>query len=401
MARLLINADTCTGCEACVSSCPFGALSMKEGVAVVDEKCNFCGACVDVCPVGAIKLEKEEKAVTIDTSAYKDVWIFIEHEFGKISTVSFELLGEGRKLAEALGCKLCAMLLCDKDMVDGFAKEAIAYGAEKVYVKESPLLKVYRTDPFVRAATELIKKYKPEIVLFGATTQGRDFAGAVATTLETGLTADCTGLDIDPETKYLRQTRPAFGGNIMATILDYPNYRPQMATVRPKVFPMPNRDDSRKGEIICEPLEMKEDEVRTKILEFIKGSEAVNLADAEIIVSGGRGVGGPEGFKPIRELAELLGGAVGASRAAVDSGWISYEHQVGQTGRTVRPKIYIACGISGSIQHQAGMKTSDVIVAINKDPEAPIFKIATYGIVGDLFTVLPMLKEEFKKRLGR
>lgn len=401
MARLLINADTCTGCEACVPSCPFGALSMKEGVAVVDEKCNFCGACVDVCPVGAIKLEKEEKAVTIDTSAYKDVWIFIEHEFGKISSVSFELLGEGRKLADALGCKLCAMLLCDKDMVDGFAKEAIAYGAEKVYVKESPLLKVYRTDPFVRAATELIKKYKPEIVLFGATTQGRDFAGAVATTLETGLTADCTGLDIDPETKYLRQTRPAFGGNIMATILDYPNYRPQMATVRPKVFPMPNRDDSRKGEIICEPLEMKEDEVRTKILEFIKGSEAVNLADAEIIVSGGRGVGGPEGFKPIRELAELLGGAVGASRAAVDSGWISYEHQVGQTGRTVRPKIYIACGISGSIQHQAGMKTSDVIVAINKDPEAPIFKIATYGIVGDLFTVLPMLKEEFKKRLGR
>ncbi len=401
MARLLINTDTCTGCEACVPSCPFGALSMKEGVAVVDEKCNFCGACVDVCPVGAIKLEKEEKAVTIDTSEYKDVWIFIEHEFGKISTVSFELLGEGRKLADALGCKLCAMLLCDKDMVDGFAKEAIAYGAEKVYVKESPLLKVYRTDPFVRAATELIKKYKPEIVLFGATTQGRDFAGAVATTLETGLTADCTGLDIDPETKYLRQTRPAFGGNIMATILDYPNYRPQMATVRPKVFPMPNRDDSRKGEIICEPLEMKEDEVRTKILEFIKGSEAVNLADAEIIVSGGRGVGGPEGFKPIRELAELLGGAVGASRAAVDSGWISYEHQVGQTGRTVRPKIYIACGISGSIQHQAGMKTSDVIVAINKDPEAPIFKIATYGIVGDLFTVLPMLKEEFKKRLGR
>jgi electron transfer flavoprotein alpha subunit len=356
---------------------------------------------VDVCPVGAITLEKEEKAVTIDTSAYKDVWIFVEHEFGKISSVVFELLGEGKKLAEALGCKVCAMLLCDKDMVDTFAKEAIAYGAEKVYVKESPLLKVYRTDPFVRAATELIRKYKPEIVLFGATTLGRDFAGAVATTLETGLTADCTGLDIDPETKYLRQTRPAFGGNIMATILDYPNYRPQMATVRPKVFPMPPRDDSRLGEIIREPLEMSEDEVRTKILEFIKGAEAVNLADAEIIVSGGRGVGGPEGFKPIRELAELLGGAVGASRAAVDSGWISYEHQVGQTGRTVRPKIYIACGISGSIQHQAGMKTSDVIVAINKDPEAPIFKIATYGIVGDLFTVLPMLKEEFKKRLGR
>ncbi|MGQ9507887.1 MAG: FAD-binding protein [Thermodesulfobacteriota bacterium] len=401
MARLIIDQNLCTGCESCIPACPFGALSMKEGIAVVDEKCTFCGACVDVCPVSAITLEKEEKEVTIDTSAYKDVWIFIEHEFGKVSGVSFELLGEGRKLASALGCKLCGMLFADSEVAEPFAKEAIAYGAEKVYMVESPLFKIYRTDPYAKAAVDLIRKYKPEIVLFGATTQGRDFAGTVATTLEVGLTADCTGLDIDPETKYLRQTRPAFGGNIMATILDYPNYRPQMATVRPKVFPMPERDDSRKGEIIREPLQMTDEQVRTKVLEFIKGTETVNLADAEIIVSGGRGVGGPEGFKPIRELAEVLGAAVGASRAAVDSGWISYEHQVGQTGRTVRPKIYIACGISGSIQHQAGMKTSEVIVAINKDPEAPIFKIATYGIVGDLFTVVPMLKEEFKKRLDR
>jgi electron transfer flavoprotein alpha subunit len=187
----------------------------------------------------------------------------------------------------------------------------------------------------------------------------------------------------------------------MATILDYPNYRPQMSTVRPKVFAMPSRDDSRKGEIIRETLQMSEDQIRTRIVEFLRGAEAVNLVDAEIIVSGGRGVGGPEGFKPIRELAQVLAAAVGASRAAVDSGWIPYEHQVGQTGRTVRPKIYIACGISGSIQHQAGMKTSDIIVAINKDPEAPIFKIATYGVVGDLFTVVPMLAQEFKKRLGR
>jgi len=374
---------------------------MKEGVAVVDEKCTFCGACVDVCPVSAITLEKEEKAVTIDVAAYKDVWIFIEHESGKVSNVAFELLGEGRKLADALGCKLCGMLFADKDVVEKFAKEATAYGAEKVYVMESPVLKDYRTDSYARAAVDLIRKYKPEIVLFGATTQGRDFAGTVATTLEAGLTADCTGLEIDPETKYLKQTRPAFGGNIMATILDYPNYRPQMSTVRPKVFAMPPRDDSRKGEIIKETLQMTEDQIRTKILEFIKGAETVNLVDAEIIVSGGRGVGGPEGFKPVRELAQALGAAVGASRAAVDSGWIPYEHQVGQTGRTVRPKIYIACGISGSIQHQAGMKTSDVIVAINKDPEAPIFKLATYGIVGDLFTVLPLLAQEFRKRLGR
>jgi len=401
MAKLLIDKDTCTGCESCVSACPFGALSMKEGIAAVDEKCTFCGACVDVCPASAITLEKEEKAVTIDTAAYKDVWIFIEHEFGKVSNISFELLGEGRKLAGSLGCKLCGILFADHEVADSFSKEAIAYGAEKVYVMESPLFKVYRTDPYARAAVDLIREYKPEIVLFGATTQGRDFAGTVATTIEVGLTADCTGLDIDPETKYLKQTRPAFGGNIMATILDYPNYRPQMSTVRPKVFPMPPRDDSRKGEIIRETLQMTEEQVRTKVLEFIKGAETVNLVDAEIIVSGGRGVGGPEGFKPIRELAEVLGAAVGASRAAVDSGWVPYEHQVGQTGRTVRPKIYIACGISGSIQHQAGMKTSEVIVAINKDPEAPIFKIAALGIVGDLFTVVPLLKDEFKKRLSR
>ncbi len=399
MARLLIDKETCTGCEACVSACPFGALSMKEGIAAVDEKCTFCGACVDVCPVSAITLEKDERAVTIDISEYKDVWVFIEHEQGKVSSVSFELLGEGRKLADALGCKVCGMLFGSK--IDDYIKEAIAYGAEKVYVTESPLLEDYRTDPFACAAINFIKKYKPEIVIFGATTQGRDFAGTVATTLGAGLTADCTGLDIDPETKYLKQTRPAFGGNIMATILDYPNYRPQMSTVRPKVFPMPSRDDSRKGEVIREPLPMTEDQIRTKVLELIKGAEAVNLADAEIIVSGGRGIGNAENFKIIRELAGVLGAAVGASRAAVDAGWIPYEHQVGQTGRTVRPKIYIACGISGSIQHQAGMKTSDIIVAINKDPEAPIFKIATYGIVGDLFTVIPMVKEEFKKRLGR
>jgi electron transfer flavoprotein alpha subunit/NAD-dependent dihydropyrimidine dehydrogenase PreA subunit len=401
MADLLIDKDTCTGCEACIPSCPFGALAMAEGKAVVNEKCTFCGACVDVCPVSAITLEKDEKTGGVDAGAYKNVWVFIEHDRGKVSSVSFELLGQGRKLANDLGYQLCGMLLCDSEQTEGFIKEAVAYGAERVYVMESPLLKTYRTDPFACGATALIQKYKPEIVLFGGTTQGRDFAGNVATTLGAGLTADCTGLDIDPETKFLRQTRPAFGGNIMAVILDYPQFRPQMATVRPKVFPMPARDDSRKGEVLRESLPMTEDQVRTKVLDFIRGAEAINLVDAEIIVSGGRGVGNADNFKVVKRLADALGAAVGASRAAVDSGWISYEHQVGQTGRTVRPKIYIAAGISGAIQHQAGMRTSDIIIAINKDPEAPIFKISTYGIIGDLFTVLPMLTEEFKKRLGR
>ena len=399
MARLLIDEDACTGCEACVEECPYGALEMKDDVATVNEKCTFCGACIDVCPVEAIVLEKEEKGVEgLDISDYKDVWVFIEHKRGRIANVSFELLGEGRKLVDALGCKLSGMLLGDG--VEECAREAIKHGADKVYLTESPILKEYRTDAYTAGAVNLIKQYKPEIVIFGATTQGRDFAGTIATTICTGLTADCTGLDIDPETKLLRQTRPAFGGNIMATILCQ-NHRPQMATVRPKVFAMPEKDDSRTGEIIREGLPIGEDKVRTKILEFLQVDQTVNLLDAEIIVSGGRGLGGSEKFPVIRELAKVLGGAVGASRAAVDAGWIPYEHQVGQTGRTVRPKIYIACGISGAIQHQAGMKTSEIIVAINKDPEAPIFKIATYGIVADLFQAVPMLTQEFKKRLGR
>ncbi len=399
MPKLIIDKETCTGCGECIEVCPYDALSLEGDVAVVNEKCTFCGACVeDVCPVDAIVLEREEKKAGVDTGEYKNVWALIEHERGKVANVSFELLGKGRELADSLECRLCGMLIGNE--VEPFAQEAFAYGAETVYLAESPLLEDYRTEPYAAAAVSLIQKYKPEVVLFGATTQGRDFAGSVATALETGLTADCTGLDIDDEKKLLRQTRPAFGGNIMATIL-CEAHRPQMATVRPKVFPMPQKDESRKGEIIRESLQLTEDQIHTRVLEFVKGAEMVNLMDAEIIVSGGRGLGGPEQFKVIRDFADVLGAAVGSSRAAVDSGWIPYEHQVGQTGKTVRPKIYFACGISGAIQHQAGMKTSDIIIAINKDPEAPIFKIATYGIVGDLFEVLPKLTEEFKARLGK
>jgi len=245
-----------------------------------------------------------------------------------------------------------------------------------------------------------VRLYKPEIFLLGASSRGRDLAGSVATDLYTGLTADCTGLTIDPEKGLLVQTRPAFGGNIMAMII-CPNRRPQMASVRHRVFEQPAADRRRSGQIIPVPLPLAEDRITTRVLDFIEEVDKVNLADAKVIVSGGRGVGGPKGFEPLRELAHALGGTIGASRSAVDAGWISYAHQVGQTGRTVRPDLYIACGISGAVQHQAGMKTARVIVAINKNPEAPIFNSAHYGIVGDIFQIVPALTAAFRKKLNR
>ncbi|MCK4591543.1 MAG: electron transfer flavoprotein subunit alpha/FixB family protein, partial [Candidatus Latescibacteria bacterium] len=326
------------------------------------------------------------------------VWVFIEHEDSQVVHVSLELLGKGRELADKLSTYLSAVLLGAD--ISPIVQQLFKFDIDRVYCIEDPVLKGYRTDSYVVAASSLVRKYKPEIILAGATTTGRDFASALATELETGLTADCTELDIDLEKGLLVQTRPAFGGNIMATIL-CPHHRPQMATVRPKVMEMPKLVDSKQGEVIQESLRLSEDQILTKIVDFIPSTETVNLADAQIIVSGGRGLGGAENFGLMEELADVLGAAVGASRAAVDADWISYPHQVGQTGRTVRPRVYFACGISGAIQHQAGMKTSEIIVAINKDPDAPIFDIATYGIVGDLFEIVPLLTQQFKKRLGK
>jgi electron transfer flavoprotein alpha subunit len=284
--------------------------------------------------------------------------------------------------------------------VEKIAQEAIAYGADRVFLVEDPTLAHYRTDPYATVMADLVRRHKPEILVMGASSRGRDLAGSVATQLVTGLTADCTELDIEPGSRLLRQTRPAFGGNIMATIL-CPNHRPQMATVRHRVFGVPEKDASRQGQIVHERALLTEDEIASRVIDFITEEEDVNLADARIIVSGGRGVKGPEGFAPIRELAQVLAGAVGSSRAAVDAGWIPYAHQVGQTGRTVRPDLYIACGISGAIQHLAGMRTSKVIVAINRDREAPIFSVAHYGIIGDLFEVVPALTAAFRKKLNR
>ena len=325
----------------------------------------------------------------------RNVWVFIEVVRGKIKGVSLELLGQGRKMADDLGEKLVAIIPGNE--IEDFAKMAIHYGADEAIVVDQKELKDYSTDGYTKAMCTLIKKYNPAVLLIGATNNGRDLGPRVSSRMQTGLTADCTELGVDSETRLVKWTRPAFGGNLMATIL-CPDHRPQIGTVRPGVFKKPEEDTGRKGEIIHETVEFGPDEIRTRIVEVITeaGGADVNLEEAEIIVSGGRGVGGPEGFEVLKELADEIGAQIGASRAAVDSGWISSLHQVGQTGKSVEPKIYIACGISGAIQHVAGMSSSDVIIAINKDPDAPIFNIADYGIVGDLFEIIPELTKRIR-----
>jgi electron transfer flavoprotein alpha subunit len=400
MALLIIDRELCIGCEACVDACAFDAIHLDEqDIAVANDNCTACGACIDECPTEALRLPAAEAPiiVTPDLDAYEGVWFWAEQFEGQAGSISWEMAGKGRQLADELGVALTACVLGSG--VEHIAQEAVSYGADRAFLVDDPTLGTYRTDPYAAVMVDLVERYKPEILIMGASSRGRDLAGSIATRLVTGLTADCTGLEIDPETRQLRQTRPAFGGNIMATIL-CPNHRPQMATVRHRVFEVPGKDPTRKGQVVRERALMAEDEIAAKVIDFLVEEENVNLADARIIVSGGRGVKGPEGFEPVRELAQVLGGAVGASRAAVDAGWIPYAHQVGQTGRTVRPDLYVACGISGAIQHLAGMRTAKVIVAINRDPEAPIFEVAHYGIVGDLFEVVPALTEAFRRKLG-
>ena len=329
----------------------------------------------------------------------KDLWVFVEtNEDGTAKNVGIELLTPGKMMAGKQGGALVAVVIGSG--VDEAVKAANEHGADKIIVVDGPEFKHYTTDAYAIALCTLVEKYGPTSMLIGATNNGRDLGPRVSCRLHTGLTADCTALDIDEETGNVAWTRPAFGGNLMATII-CPNHRPQIGTVRPGVFKKGDVVEA-KAEIMKEDLHVAEDQIRTQVIELIKemGGENVDLEGAEIIVSGGRGVGGPEGFDTIKALADVLGATVGASRAAVDAGWIAHAHQVGQTGKTVGPKLYIACGISGAIQHLAGMSGSDVIVAINKDPDAPIFDVADYGVVGNLFEVLPVLVDEIKKVHG-
>ncbi|MDD5926650.1 MAG: FAD-binding protein [Firmicutes bacterium] len=414
--------DKCIGCGLCFKSCPYDAFEFEpyDGnklgkVAKVNAKCSFCNQCLTACKFGAIQEKKQDAAV--DLSAYKHIWVFAEQRQGKIQNVALELIGEGKRLAKDISddTQLCAVLIGNK--IDHLAQECFEYGADKVYMVQDPLLENYTTDGYTKVMKQLIDEYKPEIVLYGATHIGRDFAPRIAARCNTGLTADCTHLDVkvskyiefakanttldtstldpnDPSTG-IKQTRPAFGGNLMATII-CPKTRPQMSTVRPGVMQKQERVPGAKGEVVNVKPDIKASDIRIEIKDIVKSmKEMVSLTDAKIICSGGRGLGDASGFELIQKFADKVGGVVGSSRAAVDAGWIDHSHQVGQTGTTVKPEIYFACGISGAIQHLAGMQTSNCIVAINKDPDAPIMEIADYAIVGDLYKVIPEIIAEW------
>jgi electron transfer flavoprotein alpha subunit len=395
--KAIIDEEKCVACEECVEVCPVEAIEVVDEMAQVDDTCNLCGLCVDACEYEAISMPEAEAVQTDDIESYQGVWVVAEHHNGKVHSVSFELLSVGRDLADKLEVELSAVLMGDQ--LQEVAKQLIGYGADRVCLAEDPALDPFNDESHSKVLTEMIQQKKPDILLAGATAMGRSFIPRVAVAVETGLTADCTGLDIG-EDGLLYQTRPAFGGNVMATIL-CPNRRPQMATVRPMVMKKRAFDEKRQG--VVEPFTPSQEAItsRVKVLDtVIQEQETVRLAEADVVVTGGRGLQKAENFDVIEELALLLDGAVGATRSVVDEGWVPYSHQVGQTGKTVSPKLYMACGVSGAIQHVVGMQGSEIIVAVNRDPEAPIFDIVNYGVVADLFEFLPAFVKKLKEERG-
>jgi len=382
--------DKCVGCKACFVACPYGAIEFVEKKAVITDKCTLCGACKESCRFSAIVSEMDYRQGS-DLSRYEGMWVFAEQRYGKLKPVSLELLGKARELAARLNAKVTSVLFGYN--IGFLARDLIAYGADQVLMMDEEWLGDSNDRFYGELMTDLVKEHKPEIVLVGATSKGRSLAPYISSSLKTGLTADCTGLSIDDE-GLLVQTRPAFGGNLMAEIV-CPHNRPQMATVRPKVFKPLEPDYEKRG--IITRIQKEPIEGLVKLIRNIDNAEGQSLTDAEIIVSVGRGIGSAANIRLAGELADALGGVLASSRPLVDMGWMPYSRQVGQTGKTVAPRIYIACGISGAIQHLAGLADIDTIIAINQDPEAPIFKVANYGIVADVKEFLPLLTEKIKQ----
>jgi electron transfer flavoprotein alpha subunit len=384
-----INRELCDGCETCISACAYDAIDMTDETASINDNCIVCGLCIPACPMEAIS--RDVKRVDIDPSEWSGIWVFAEMDRRGIKKVTLELLGEAKRLSQTRDTHVTALLFGYG--LAPYSNLLFRHGADRIYLLDDQRLESFSLDYYSSLLVRAVQRYRPEILLMGATTNGRLLAPSVAVKLGTGLTADCTELSITPEGE-LKQTRPAFGGNIMASIL-CAGTRPQMATVRPNVMEKSEQESWREGDIIRLDWKDGDLENRVQMIDFIAADiEKINLESAELIVAGGFGVGAAEKFSIIEDLAESMGAAIGCTRKVVDAGWMPHDRQVGQTGKTVRPRIYIACGISGAIQHQMGMNHSDTVIAINSDPKAPIFNMVDYGIVGDLFEVIPLLKEK-------
>lgn len=392
-----IDQELCNGCGRCIKVCPYGGVEMREGKAVLTDRCTACGACIEVCKVEAIRSDIKEREIP-DFSEYQGVWVFAEQRDGVISRVSFELLGLGQRLAEELNQELSAVLLGHE--VTHLVEELEEFGAQNIYLAQHKLLTHYQTNPYAKVLSGIVSEHKPCIFLIGASTIGRDLAPRVSMRLNLGLTADCTELTVDPNDGSLLQTRPAFGGNVMATIKT-PYSRPQMATVRPGVMEAKRRDGTKQCRVVEKKVKLSDKERLTEILEAVREKKSgVNLCDATVIVAGGRGVGSKEGLECIFSLARALNGEVAGTRMVIEEGWLPAERQVGQTGQTVRPELYIACGISGAIQHRAGMLRSRYVIAVNTDERAPIFEVADWGIVGNLHEIVPTLASALREKGG-